>query len=100
MTFKPFEIKMTEQQVIDGLKSNYGNEFTTQRTEFEFTHEMHRLLSDMNGWPPMSASGILEVTARIRAAGSDDPWISQSYPISVLFEQVPESDAAEVAEMA
>ena len=29
MTFKPFEIKMTEQQVIDGLKSNYGNEFTT-----------------------------------------------------------------------
>ena len=29
MTFKPFEIKMTEQQVIDGLRSNYGNEFTT-----------------------------------------------------------------------
>ena len=29
MTFRPFEIKMTEQQVIDGLRSNYGNEFTT-----------------------------------------------------------------------
>ena len=29
MTFKPFEIKMTEQQVIDGVRSNYGNEFTT-----------------------------------------------------------------------
>ena len=29
MPFKPFEIKMTEQQVIDGLKSTFGNEFTT-----------------------------------------------------------------------
>ena len=29
MPFKPFEIKMTEQQVIDGLRNNYGNEFTT-----------------------------------------------------------------------
>ena len=29
MTFKPFEIRMTEPQVIDGLRSNYGNEFTT-----------------------------------------------------------------------
>ena len=29
MPFKPFETKMTEQQVIDGLKSTFGNEFTT-----------------------------------------------------------------------
>ena len=28
MPFKPFEIKMTEQQVIDGLKSTFGNELT------------------------------------------------------------------------
>ena len=27
-TFAPFELKMTEQQAIDGLKSTYGNEFT------------------------------------------------------------------------
>ena len=26
--FAPFELKMTEQQAIDGLKSTYGNEFT------------------------------------------------------------------------
>jgi len=24
----PFEIKMTENQIIDGLRSNYGKEFT------------------------------------------------------------------------
>ena len=29
MPFKPFETKMTEQQVVDGLRSNFGNEFTT-----------------------------------------------------------------------
>jgi len=29
MTFKPFEIKMTEKQAIDGLKSTFGDEFTT-----------------------------------------------------------------------
>ena len=29
MTFKPFEIKMTEQQVVDGLRSTFGDEFTT-----------------------------------------------------------------------
>ena len=28
-TFAPFEIKMTQDQIIDGLKSTYGNEFTT-----------------------------------------------------------------------
>ena len=27
-TFAPFELKMTEQQAIDGLKSTYGDEFT------------------------------------------------------------------------
>ena len=27
-TFAPFELKMTEQQALDGLKSTYGNEFT------------------------------------------------------------------------
>ena len=27
-SFAPFELKMTEQQAIDGLKSTYGNEFT------------------------------------------------------------------------
>jgi len=27
-TFAPFELKMTEQQAIDGLKTTYGNEFT------------------------------------------------------------------------
>ena len=29
MTYKPFEIKMTEKQAIDGLKSTFGDEFTT-----------------------------------------------------------------------
>ena len=28
MPFKPFEVKMTEQQAIDGLKSTFGNELT------------------------------------------------------------------------
>jgi len=28
MTLKPFELKMTEKQAIDGLRSTYGNEFT------------------------------------------------------------------------
>ena len=28
MTYKPFEIKMTREEIIDGLKSNYGTEFT------------------------------------------------------------------------
>ena len=28
-SFAPFEIKMTQDQIIDGLKSTYGNEFTT-----------------------------------------------------------------------
>ena len=27
-TFAPFELKMTEQQAFDGLKSTYGNELT------------------------------------------------------------------------
>jgi len=27
MTVKPFELKMTEKQAIDGLRSAYGNEF-------------------------------------------------------------------------
>ena len=27
-TFAPFELKMTDQQAIDGLKTTYGNEFT------------------------------------------------------------------------
>ena len=29
MTFKPFEIKMTEKQAVDGLRSTFGDEFTT-----------------------------------------------------------------------
>ena len=28
MPLKPFELKMTEKQAIDGLRSTYGNEFT------------------------------------------------------------------------
>ena len=28
MTYKPFEIKMTREEIIDGLKANYGTEFT------------------------------------------------------------------------
>ena len=28
MTLKPFELKMTEKQAIDGLRSTFGNEFT------------------------------------------------------------------------
>ena len=28
MTYKPFEIKMTREEIIEGLKSNYGTEFT------------------------------------------------------------------------
>ena len=29
MTFKPFEIKMTEKQAVDGLRTTFGDEFTT-----------------------------------------------------------------------
>ena len=28
MTYKPFEIKMTREEIINGLKANYGTEFT------------------------------------------------------------------------
>ena len=28
MTYKPFEIKMTREEIIEGLKANYGTEFT------------------------------------------------------------------------
>ena len=28
MTYKPFEIKMTREEIIEGLKANYGKEFT------------------------------------------------------------------------
>jgi hypothetical protein len=28
-TFVPFEIKMTREEIIDGLRSQYGSEFTT-----------------------------------------------------------------------
>ena len=31
----PFEIKMTEKEAFDGLKSNYGTEFTAADRDWE-----------------------------------------------------------------
>ena len=50
-TFAPFELKMTEQQAIDGLKSTYGNEFTA---------------ADVRAFALMNSIGYATVTKKIK----------------------------------
>ena len=50
-TFAPFELKMTEQQAFDGLKSTYGNELTA---------------ADVRAFAAMNNIGYATVTKKIK----------------------------------
>ena len=50
-TFAPFELKMTEQQAFDGLKSTYGNELTA---------------ADVRAFAAMNNIGYATVTRKIK----------------------------------